>query len=75
MDVFLGVENVVSVTDASEAASHETLNRVETFTLSKRTVLIEPTYLYLFMSVPSHSPPRPNIQLPQTDDGQKRRFS
>lgn len=61
IDVFLRVENVVSVTDTSEAVSHETLNRVETLTLNKGTILIEPTYLYLFMSVPSHSSPRPNI--------------
>lgn len=65
IDVCLRVENVVSVADTSEAVSHEILNRAETFTLSKRTVLIEPIYLYLFMSVPSHSSPRPNIQLPK----------
>lgn len=61
--MFLRAEDVVSVTHASETVWHERPNRVETFTLSKRTVLIEPTCLYLFTSVLSRCSPGPNVQL------------
>lgn len=63
--MLLGVEDVVSVTHASEAVWPERLNRAETFTLSKRTVLVAPTCLYLFTSIPSHNCPRTNVQLPK----------